>query len=89
MIAAGRGLFELTGFREADVLGQDLVEALGLSGFDGDRDPVRLALDWGVRRLGERLQLRTRSGSGKHVVADFFPAYDADGGLLVALAPAA
>ena len=89
VIAAGRGVFELTGFREADVLGRDLVEALGLSGFEGERDPVRLALDWGVRRLGERLQLRTRSGGGKPVVADFFPAYDADGGLLVALAPAA
>jgi PAS domain-containing protein len=87
VIAAGRGVFELTGFREADVLGRDLVEALGLSGFESERDPARLALDWGVRRLGERLELRTRAGHAKGVVADFFPAYDADGGLLVALAP--
>jgi len=40
-----------------------------------------------VRRLGERLELRTRAGRAKAVVADFFPAYDDDGGLLVALAP--
>jgi PAS domain-containing protein len=87
VIAAGRGVFELTGYRESDVLGRDVVEALGLSGFEEQRDPVALALEWGVRRLGERLQLRTRTGHGKRVVADFFPAYDDDGGLLVALAP--
>ena len=46
------------------------------------------ALEWGVRRLGERLELTSRSGLRKRVVADFFPAYDADGGLLVALSPA-
>jgi len=88
VIAAGRGVFELTGYREPDVLGRDLVEALGLSGFEAERDPASIALEWGVRRLGERLELRTRAGHAKPVVADFFPAYDADGGLLVALAPA-
>lgn len=88
VIAAGRGVFELTGYRESDVLGRDLVEALGLSGFQREQDPAQLALEWGVRRLGERLRLRTRAGHDKGVVADFFPAYDADGGLLVALAPA-
>ncbi|HVM18107.1 MAG TPA: hypothetical protein VM290_11045 [Gaiellaceae bacterium] len=87
VIAAGRGVFELTGYRESDVLGRDLVEALGLSGFAEERDPAQIALEWGVRRLGERLQLRTRAGHAKGVVADFFPAYDRDGGLLVALAP--
>jgi hypothetical protein len=40
-----------------------------------------------VRRLNEALQLRTRSGRTKDVKADFFPAYDDDGGLLVALTP--
>jgi PAS domain-containing protein len=87
VIAVGRGVFELTGFREPDVLGRDLVEALGLEGWEEQRNPADLALEWGVRRLGERLVLRTRGGQGKHVVADFFPAYDADGGLLVALSP--
>lgn len=87
LIAVGRGVFELTGYREPDVLGRDLVEALGLSGWEEQRNPVDLALEWGVRRLGERLVLRTRGGQGKPVTADFFPAYDADGGLLVALSP--
>ena len=87
VLAAGRGVFELTGYQEADVLGRDVVDALALSGFDPERNPARLALEWGVRRLGERLQLRTRAGHAKQVVADFFPAYDHDGGLLVALAP--
>jgi hypothetical protein len=40
-----------------------------------------------VRRLGEQLELRTRAGKLKPVVGDFFPAYDEDGGLLVALTP--
>jgi hypothetical protein len=48
---------------------------------------VALALEWGVRRLGERLQLRTKAGVVKPVIADLFPAYDDDGGLLVALSP--
>jgi PAS domain S-box-containing protein len=87
VLAVGRGVFELTGFREADLLGRDVVESLGLSGFEKDQSPVRVAIEWGVRRLGERVQLRTRAGLEKPVKADFFPAYDSDGGLLVALAP--
>jgi PAS domain S-box-containing protein len=87
VIAVGRGVFELTGYQETDVIGRDLIEALGISGFEDDKNPAQLALDWGVRRMGEQLELRTRAGSEKAIVADFFPAYDEDGGLLVALAP--
>ena len=87
VLALGRGVFELTGYDERDLLGRDVVEALGLGGYQDGRDPARLALEWGVRRLGEQLELRTRAGLRKPVTADFFPAYDADGGLLVALAP--
>jgi PAS domain S-box-containing protein len=87
ILASGRGVFELTGYSEAELLGADVVERLGLNGFDADRNPAKLALEWGVRRLGERLVLRTRSGNEKPVTADFFPAYDEDGGLLVALTP--
>jgi hypothetical protein len=87
VIAVGRGVFELTGYGEKDVLGLDLVEALGLSGWEEQRDPAGLSLEWGVRRVGERIFLRTRGGQEKAVTADFFPAYDADGGLLVALSP--
>jgi PAS domain S-box-containing protein len=87
VLACGRGVFELTGYSEQALLGRDVVESLGLSGFPADRNPARLALEWGVRRLGEELELATRSGVKKPVKGDFFPAYDADGGLLVALAP--
>jgi PAS domain-containing protein len=89
IIASGRGIFELSGFREQELLGNDLVDRLGLSGFEVERNPAKLALEWGVRRLDERLQLRTRAGQQKTVTADFFPAYDDDGGLLVALTPTA
>jgi hypothetical protein len=40
-----------------------------------------------VRRLGEKIELRSRAGQVKPVVADVFPAYDDDGGVLVALSP--
>jgi PAS domain-containing protein len=87
-LAAGRGVFELTGYGDRDLMGRDVLETLQLNGFAPDRNPAKLALEWGVRRLGEQLELTTRSGHRKRVVADFFPAYDADGGLLVALSPA-
>ncbi|HZO50178.1 MAG TPA: hypothetical protein VFB26_08535, partial [Gaiellaceae bacterium] len=69
-------------------LGREVRDAFALRGPDGELDPIELALEWGVRRLGERLTLRTRAGIEKPVVADVFPALDEDGGLLVALAAA-
>jgi hypothetical protein len=87
VLSAGRGVFELTGFEERSLLGQDVTEALTLSGFEADKNPAKIATEWGVRRLGEKLVLRTRGGIEKPVTADFFPAYDSDGGLLVALTP--
>jgi hypothetical protein len=87
VLACGRGVFELTGFQERELIGRDVREALALAGYEPDRDPVHLTSEWGVRRLGEQLELRTRGGQSKPVLADFFPAYDDDGGLLVALAP--
>jgi PAS domain S-box-containing protein len=87
ILATGRGVFELTGYSEAELLGTEVVDRFGLSGFEPDRNPAKLALEWGVRRLGEQLRLRTRAGQEKDVTADFFPAYDTDGGLLVALNP--
>ena len=86
VLAAGRGVFELTGFTEGELIGQDVTEALTLDGVDGEH-PAMVAVEWGVRQLGKPLTMTTRSGVRKQVVADFFPAYDDDGGLLVALAP--
>jgi PAS domain-containing protein len=86
VIAIGRGVLELTGYREQDVLGHELMETFGLSPEEG-QDPAAVAVEWGVRRLDQRLTLRMRSGTTKPVVGDFFPAYDEDGGLLVAITP--
>jgi len=86
ILALGRGVFELTGWSEPDLIGADVAAALGL---DGERNPAKVALDFGVRRLGERIEIRARSGHVKPVTADFFPALDDDGGLLVALTPRA
>jgi PAS domain-containing protein len=83
VLAVGRGVFELTGFRDGDLIGRDMAEALGLS----DSSPIEVVREWGVRKLGQSLAIRTRAGLQKGVVADFFPAYDDDGGLLVALTP--
>lgn len=81
VLAVGRGVFELTGYREADLIGQDVSSALALS----DNGPLELVREWGVRRLGQELEVRTRAGLVKPVLVDLFPAYDDDGGILVAL----
>jgi PAS domain S-box-containing protein len=83
VLATGKGVFELTGYREEDLLGREVTEIVA-----AEPNPVAVALEWGVRRLGQQVGLTTRSGLKKPVVADLFPALDADGGLLVALRPA-
>jgi len=83
VLAIGDGVFELTGYRESDLIGRAVSEIV-----IADPNPVAVALEWGVRRIGERAELTTRSGLQKPVVADLFPALDDDGGLLVALTPA-
>jgi PAS domain S-box-containing protein len=87
IIAAGQGVFELTGFREGELLGRDVTEALFEPNGE-EQNPAAVVLEWGVRKFGQELTLRTRSGVRKTIRADFFPAYDEDGGLLVALVPA-
>ena len=64
-----------------------MVSRLGLGGWDGE-DPAAKSLEWGVRVRGVPCTYRF-NGSDDDVpaVADFFPAYDEDGGLLVAIAP--
>ena len=87
ILASGRGIFELTGYEESELMGREVVEALRLDGFQNGQDPVALSLEWGVRRLGELCELTAASGMRKQVTADIFPAYDDDGGLLLALTP--
>ncbi len=83
ILACGRGVFELTGFRDSDLLGNEVVGALSLS----DASPMDVVREWGVRKLGQELSIRTKAGVEKEVTVDFFPAYDEDGGMLVALTP--
>jgi PAS domain-containing protein len=83
VLAVGRGVFELTGYRDADLIGRDVTDAFGLS----DSSPIEIVREWGVRKLGQALAIRTSAGIVKGVTADFFPAYDDDGGLLLALTP--
>jgi PAS domain-containing protein len=83
VLAAGRGVFELTGYRDIDLMGREVADALELS----DASPIEVVREWGVRKLGQELKIRTKAGFEKAVTADFFPAYDDDGGLLLALTP--
>ena len=89
ILASGRGVFELTGYAEGELMGRSVVEALGLQGFPDRQNPIDVALEWGVRKLDQDLELRSRAGVVKKVTADVFPAYDEDGGVLVALTPRA
>ena len=86
ILAVGKGVFELTGFQEGELIGKDLREALTLRAPDGG-DPVDTVLEWGVRKLDQTFELKGRAGIVKLVRADLFPAYDEDGGLLACLAP--
>ncbi len=83
VLAVGRGVFELTGYADGDLLGRDVQEAFAFS----DASPIDVVQEWGVRKLGQELEIRTSAGIVKAVTVDFFPAYDDDGGLMVALTP--
>ena len=37
ILASGRGIFELTGYGEGELMGQEVVEGFGLAGFAPDR----------------------------------------------------
>ena len=87
IISAGKGVFELTGFAENDLLGKRLEDAVGLTGFEAGKNPVDLVLEWGVRQMDQTLEIRHRSGIVKEVRVDLFPGYDEDGGLLASFAP--
>jgi PAS domain-containing protein len=89
VIDAGRGSFELTGLTDEDVIGRPVQEVLGLqwkqSGENGD--PIDTSLEWGVRSLGKKVSVNAEGDLPAEAVADVFPAYDDDGGLLIVLTP--
>jgi PAS domain-containing protein len=88
VIDAGRGSFELTGLTDEDVIGRPVKEVLGLQwDADGNGDPIETSLEWGVRSLGKKVSVNAEGDLPAEAVADVFPAYDDDGGLLIVLTP--
>jgi len=100
VIDAGKGSFELTGLTDEDVIGRPVREVLGLDWIDkgdgdeasdtngdGVTDPIETSLEWGVRSLGKRVSVNAEGDLPAKAVADVFPAYDDDGGLLLVLTP--
>jgi len=86
IIACGRGSKELTGLSDEKTIGRPLISVLGLEFENGD-DPVSTALEWGVRQLAKPVVVHAEGDLPASAVADVFPAYDDDGGLLVVLTP--
>ena len=101
VLDVGRGGFELTGLTDEDVIGRPVKDVLGLEWIDpGKRrrrgrrrtatavaDPIETTLEWGVRSLGKRVAVHAEGDLPAKAVADVFPAYDDDGGMLLVLTP--
>lgn len=98
VLGLGRGAFELTGLSDEDVIGRPVKEVLGLEWRDAapdqdsdaegsGGDPVDTTLEWGVRSLGKKVKVQAEGDLPTEAVADLFPAYDDDGGLLLVLTP--
>ena len=86
LIGTGRGVRELTGLGDLDVIGRDAREVLGLEFENGD-DHISTALEWGVRVLDKPVVVHAEGDRPEPAKADIFPAYDDDGGLLLVLTP--
>lgn len=97
VLDVGRGGFELTGLKDEDVIGRPVRDVLGLAWVEpevaaageknGEGDPIGTTLEWGVRSLGKKVQVNAEGDLPAEAVADVFPAYDDDGGLLLVLTP--
>lgn len=86
IIDCGRGSFELTGLKDEEVIGRPITEVLCLQ-FDDEEDHVARALEWGIRVQEKPVSLQAEGDLPARAVADIFPAYDEDGGLLLVLTP--
>jgi PAS domain-containing protein len=100
VLDVGRGGFELTGLKDEQVIGRPVRDVLGLQWMaegdggetagtegNGNTDPIETTLEWGVRSLGKRVSVHAEGDLPAEAVADLFPAYDEDGGLLLVLTP--
>jgi hypothetical protein len=54
---------------------------------EGAGDPIETTLEWGVRSLGKPVAVHAEGDLPAKAVADVFPAYDDDGGMLLVLTP--
>jgi len=88
VIGCGRGSFELTGLDDERVIGRSVREVLGLDFGEDGHDVVSTVLEWGVRALNKPVTVNAEGDLPAQAVADLFPAYDDDGGLLLVLTPA-
>ena len=86
VIGCGRGSRELTGLSDEKVIGRPVQDVLGLD-FKGGGDYVGVVLEWGVRQLGKDVVVNAEGDLPAKAVADLFPAYDEDGGMLLVLTP--
>ena len=82
----GKNSFAFTGLEEEDVIGRPVAEVLGLEFANGD-DPVGKVLEWGVRALEVPVRVSGARDVAAGALADMFPDYDDDGGLLLVLTP--
>ena len=100
VLDVGKGGFELTGLKDEQVIGRSIRDVLGLEWLeegdggetadidgDGRTDPIETTLEWGVRSLRKKVEVRAEGDLPAEAVADVFPAYDDDGGLLIVLTP--
>ena len=100
VLDVGKGGFELTGLKDEQVIGRPVQEVLGLKWVDagdgddtadknddGATDPIETTLEWGVRSLNKRVHVHAEGDLPAEAVADLFPAYDDDGGMLLVLTP--
>jgi PAS domain-containing protein len=100
VLDVGKGGFELTGLKDEQVIGRPVQDVLGLEWIDsgeggevadadrdGVTDPIETTLEWGVRSLGKRVAVHAEGDLPAEAVADVFPAYDEDGGMLLVLTP--
>ena len=87
VLAIGLATTAVTGYREEELLGHEVLERFAVAGYEGD-DPAARALEWGVRVLDLKCTYRPKaSDTDSPATLDLFPAYDDDGGLLVAITP--
>ncbi len=88
VLVAGHAAVPVTGWPEGELIGQEVSAALALEFPDATDDPIARSLEWGVRVLQQPCTFRPHGlDAPRNAVADIFPAYDDDGGLLVALTP--